>query len=224
MSMYPVLLDIAGKICVVIGGGSVAERKVRGLLESGASVSVVSPEVTSGLAGLASQGIVEWRKKKYTNDDLVGAVLIFAATDDREVQGLISRAAGVNGQLLNVADDPDSCSFHVPATMRRGDLTLAVSTSGKSPAVAALIRQQLEEEFGPEYDTLLQVMSVVRKHIFLETESLSQADRKKIYKKILHNDIIDWIRTGQGDKLQDHLKDILGPDTELDVNLPKLDT
>jgi len=222
--MYPVLLDIAGKLCVVIGGGSVAERKVQGLLESGASVSVVSPEVTSGLAGLAGQGIVEWRKKKYTNDDLDGAVLVFAATDDREVQALISREAGVNGQLLNVADDPDSCSFHVPATMRRGDLTLAVSTSGKSPAVAAIIRQQLEEEFGPEYDTLLQVMSFVRKHIVLETESLSQADRKKIYKKILHNDIIDWIRTGQDDKLQDHLKDILGPDTELDVNLPKLDT
>ena len=222
--MYPVLLDIAGKLCVVIGGGSVAERKVQGLLEPGASVRVVSPEVTSGLADLARQGIVEWRKKKYTNDDLEGAVLVFAATDDREVQALISREAGVNGQLLNVADDPDSCNFHVPATMRRGDLTLAVSTSGKSPAVAARIRQQLEEEFGPEYDTLLQVMSFVRKHIVLETESLSQADRKKIYKKILHNDIIDWIRTGQDDKLQDHLKDILGPDTELDVNLPKLDT
>jgi precorrin-2 dehydrogenase/sirohydrochlorin ferrochelatase len=224
MSMYPVLLDIAGKICVVIGGGSVAERKVQGLLESGASVRLVSPVVTSELASLAGQGRVEWRKTKYTNDDLDGAVLVFAATDDREVQALISREAEVNGQLLNVADDPGSCNFHVPATMRRGDLTLAVSTSGKSPAVAALIRQQLEEEFGPEYNTLLQVMSFVRKHIVLETESLSQADRKKIYKKILHNDIIDWIRTGQDDKLQDHLKDILGPDTELDVNLPKLDT
>ena len=137
---------------------------------------------------------------------------------------MISLEAEANGQLLNVADDPDSCSFHVPATLRRGDLTLAVSTSGKSPAVAALIRQQLEEEFGSEYDTLLQIMSLVRKHIVLETESRSQADRKKIYKKILHNDIIDWIRTGQGDKLQDHLKNILGLDTELDVNLPKLDT
>jgi precorrin-2 dehydrogenase/sirohydrochlorin ferrochelatase len=222
--MYPVLLDIAGKLCVVIGGGSVAERKVQGLLESGASVRVVSPAVTSELAGLAGQGRVEWRKTKYTNDDLEGAVLVFAATDDREVQALISREAEVNGQLLNVVDDPDSCSFHVPATMRRGDLTLAVSTNGKSPAVAALVKQQLEGEFGPEYDTLLQVMSFVRKHIVLETENLSQADRKKIYKKILHNDILEWIRTGQDDKLQDHLKNTLGLDTELDVNLMKLDT
>lgn len=222
--MYPVLLDITGKLCIVIGGGHVAERKVQGLLESGAIVGIVSPEVTDVIGGLANQGIVEWQQKTYTHGDLAGAFLVFAATDNREVQEMICREAEANNQLLNVADDPSSCSFHVPATMRRGDLTLAVSTSGKSPAVAALIRQQLEEEFGPEYDILLQVMSLVRKHAALDGENLSQADRKKIYKKILHNDIIDWIRMGQGDKLQEHLKNILGLETELDVNLPKLDT
>jgi precorrin-2 dehydrogenase/sirohydrochlorin ferrochelatase len=222
--MYSVLLDITGKLCAVIGGGSVAERKVKCLLESGAVVRVVSPEVTGDLAVLADQGTIEWRQKSYADEDLDGAVLVFAATNSREVQERICRKAEKNGQLINVADDPVSCSFHVPATVRRGDLTLAVSTSGKSPAVAAIIRQQLEEEFGPEYATLLQVMSMVRKQTGSKGESLSLSERKKIYKKILHSDIIDWIRTGQLDTLQDHLRKILGPDAELNVNLPKLDT
>lgn len=222
--MYPVLLDISGKLCVVIGGGSVAERKVRALLESEAVVRLVSPEVTGELSFLADQGRIEWRKSSYSGDDLDGALLVFAATDNRDVQELVSRHAVENGQLLNVVDDPERCSFHVPATVRRGDLTLAVSTNGKSPAVAARIRQQLESQFGSEYETLLQVMAMVREQAGSETEKLSQPERKKIYKKILHNDIIDWIRSGRMDKLQDHLKKILGRDMELDVNRTKLDT
>jgi len=221
--MYPVLLDIAGKACVVIGGGMVAERKVKGLLESGAAVRVVSPDVTAGLADLAVQGAIQWQCKAYGDDDLHGAFLVFAATSSREIQDRICRRACDNGQLVNVADDPDSCTFHVPATVRRGDLTLAVSTAGKSPAVAALIRKQLEEEYGPEYEILLKLMARVRQHMGSDMTDLSQPMRKKIYKKILHNDIIDWIRTGQTDKLRAHLQKILGPDTGLDINLPKLD-
>ena len=221
--MYPVLLDIQGKLCAVIGGGGVAERKIKGLLEAGAKVRVVSPELTSELSFLASQGLIEWLQKNYAAGDLEGAVLVFAATDSRETQEEIRQRAEENGQLLNVADDPDCCSFHVPATVRQGDLTLTVSTGGKSPAVAALIRETLEKEFGPEYDILLEVMSQVRQQAGSDTEGLSQPERKKIYKKILHNDIIDWIRTGQVDKLQKHLNTVLGPDIKLDINLSKLD-
>ena len=222
--MYPVLLDIKGKLCTVVGGGSVAERKVKGLLEAGAKVRVVSPELSSGLSFLAGQGLIEWLQKNFNENDLERAVLVFAATDSRETQEKIRQQAEKNGQLLNVVDDPDSCSFHVPATLRRGDLTIAVSTRGKSPAVAALIRENLEEEFGPEYDILLEVMSQVRQQAGSDSERLSQPERKKIYKKILHNDIIDWIRTGQLDKLQNHLNTVLGPDIKLDVNLSKLDS
>ncbi len=222
--MYPVLLDIAGKSCVVVGGGSVAERKVKGLLESGGSVRVVSPEVTAALAGLAGQGRIEWRRKTYADDDLDGAVLVFAATSSSEAQEKICRRAEANGQLLNVADDPARCTFHVPATVRRGDLTLTVSTGGRSPAAAALIRQRLEGEFGPEYEILLRIMAMAREQAGSEDDALSQPERKKIYKKILHDDIIDWIRTGQVDKVRDHLREVLGPGTELEANLPKLDT
>ena len=222
--MYPVLLDIKGKLCAVVGGGSVAERKVKRLLEAGAKVRVVSPELTDELSFLASQGLIEWLQKSFAAGDLDGAVLVFAATDDREIQEMIRQQADKNNQLLNVVDDPENCSFHVPATVRQGDLTIAVSTNGKSPAVAALIREKLEQEYGPEYKKLLQVMALVREHAGTESENLSQPERKKIYKKILHNDIIDWIKNGQVEKLQNHLHTVLGPDIEIDANLTKLDT
>jgi len=222
--MYPVFLDIDGKLCVVIGGGSVAERKVKALLESGALVRVISPEATEVVAAWAQKGRIEWRKKSYTYDDLAKAFLVFAATNKREVQELICRHAEENGQLVNVADDPECCNFHVPASIRRGDLTLAISTRGKSPAVAALIRQQLEKEFGAEYEILLNIMSLVRQHAGSEPEVLSQADRKKIYKKILHKDIIEWIKSGRVDKLRDHLREILGADADLEINKLKLDS
>jgi len=222
--MYPVLLDIAGKSCVVVGGGSVAERKVKGLLESGAVVRVVSPEVTEELAGLAARGAIEWRRKTYGDADLEGALLVFAATNRKDVQEMVARSAEAEGRLLNVADDPQRCTFHVPATVRRGALTLSVSTGGRSPAVAARIRRNLETEFGPEYETLLQIMAQVRQQAGSDEDIPTQPERKKIYKKILHNDIIDWIRTGQTEKIREHLKDVLGPGAELKVNLPEPDS
>ncbi len=221
--MYPVFLDIDAKLCVVIGGGSVAERKVRGLLDAGAQVRVISPEVSEGLADLAANDRIEWRRKEYASADLHGAFLVFAATDNRGIQQQVRLRAAENGQLVNVADDPGNCNFHVPASIRRGDLTLAVSTSGKSPAVAAMIRQKLEKEFGPEYGTLLQLMSLVRQHANSGPEALSQADRKKIYKKILHSDILGWIKSGQVDKLVGHLREILGADAEMIMSKLKTD-
>lgn len=221
--MYPVFLNITGKLCVVIGGGSVAERKVKGLLREGAYVRVFSPEVTEELASLAKERKIDWWKKSYTYKDIDKAFLVFAATDNREIQELICRQAHENRQLVNVADDPECCNFQVPSTVRRGDLALAISTGGKSPAVAALIKQKLEKEFGPEYKTLLDIMSLVRQKTGSDTDNRSQPERKKIYKKILHSDIIEWIKTGQVDKLQDHLQDILGPEADLDINKLKPD-
>lgn len=221
--MYPVFLNIRARLCIVIGGGSVAERKVKGLLGEGAQVRVISPDVTEGLAVLAGEGKIEWRKKVYAAGDLEKAFLVFAATSDRRIQNVICRQAGENNQLVNVADDPECCTFHVPATVRRGDLALAVSTGGKSPALASLIKRKLEQEFGPEYEILLGIMSLVRRKTGTETEALSQPDRKKIYKKILHNDIIEWIRTGQTDKLLVHLQNVLGSEAVPDLNKLDLD-
>jgi len=221
--MYPVFLNITGRLCVVIGGGSVAERKVKALVAEGAYVRVISPSVTEQLAELAREGKIDWRKKTYGWSDIDKAFLVFAATDDRETQQSIANQAQENKQLINVADDPGSCNFHVPATVRRGDLTLAVSTGGKSPAVATLVKGRVENTFGREYGILLDIMSLARQETGRERAALSQAERKKIYKKILHEDIIEWIKNGQTVRLQNHLLNILGPESGPKIKKLKLD-
>jgi precorrin-2 dehydrogenase / sirohydrochlorin ferrochelatase len=205
--LYPVFLDIRGKLCVVVGGGRVARRKVKGLLAAGAAVRVISPKVGSQLAVLVDEGKIEWVSRTYAEGDLHDAFLVFAATDDRRTQELICRHAAADQQLVNVADDPGRCNFYVPSLFRRGDLTIAVSTSGKSPAVAALIRKELENSFGPEYVVLLEIMAQVRQQ--LGTEENTQAERKKIYKKILGDDILHWIKTRKMEKVRAHLEKVL---------------
>ncbi len=211
--MYPVFLDISDRLCVVIGGGRVAVRKVISLLEEGARVRVVSPEVEPEIAGLAGEGRVEWMRKKFEDSDLAGALLVFAATDDRSVQDRIRQRAREDGLPVNVADDPENCTFQVPAVSRRGDLAIAVSTGGGSPALAAMIRQELDNRYGPEYEELLDIMARVRERL---SGSATQAERKKIYKKILHADIVEWIRTGRRDRVRAHLAEVLGADFRLD--------
>jgi len=213
--VYPVFLDISGRLCVVVGGGRVAARKVAALLENGARVRVVSPEVEPELAGLAREGRLEWLRKKFEDRDLRGALLAFAATDDRTVQERVRRRAERDGVLLNLADDPDGCSFHVPAVCRRGALTIAVSTGGRSPAVAAMVRRELDNRYGPEYEELLDIMARVRERL---SGSATQAERKKLYKKILHDDIVEWIRTGRRDRVRTHLAEVLGADFLLDFH------
>jgi precorrin-2 dehydrogenase/sirohydrochlorin ferrochelatase len=206
--VYPVFLDIRGKLCVVVGGGRVARRKVEGLLAAGAAVRVISPEVGTHLAALAGEGMIEWVSRAYAEGDLDKAFLVFAATDDRRTQELIRRHAEAHRQFVNIADDPGRSDFHVPSLFRRGGLTIAVSTSGKSPAVAALIRKELEHGYGPEYAVLLEIMALVRQR--LSVGGNTQDERKKIYKKILHGDILAWIQRGRMDKVRAHLEDILG--------------
>lgn len=200
---------------MVVGGGEVALRKVQGLLSAGARVRVISPEVEEELAVLAGAGRIDWQRKTYAPEDIAKSLLVFAATDDRVAQQQICRQAARSGQLVNVADDPACCDFQVPATFRRGDLTIAIATGGKSPAVAAMIRGRLEEEFGPEYVVLLNLMAMVRQVV---AGSLSQEERKKIYKKILHDDIVKWIRRGEIDVLRTHLQSVLGPGMEAEIN------
>ena len=214
--MYPVCLDIKDKLCVVVGGGEVALRKVQGLLAAKARIRVISPEVEPELAVLAGEGKVDWQRKTYAPEDLGQSLLVFAATDDPATQQLVCRQAARAGQLVNVADDPACCNFQVPACLRRGDLTIAIATNGKSPAAAAMIRGRLEAEFGPEYEVLLNLMALVRRQVAARDHP--QAQRKKIYKKILHDDIVEWIRKGKVDLLRAHLQSVLGPEMEVDIN------
>lgn len=181
--MYPVCLEISNKLCVVVGGGSVAERKVLSLLTAGAQVRVISPLLAGTLTPLADDGRIEWFERGFEQGDLAGALLIFAATNNRKVQKAVFQEAAQTGQLVNVIDAPDRCSFHVPAVVQRGDLTLAVSTGGKSPAVASMVRRQLAENFGEEYGLLLNLISRLREQLL--SSNGNSAERKILFQKIL---------------------------------------
>ncbi len=219
MKLYPVCLDINDRPCLVIGGGTVAERKVKGLLECGGAVTVISPQLSPALRQLHRDEKINWHPRSYRESDLRKAFLVFAATDDHELQTRIQAQAADNGILVNIADSPAGCSFQVPAVCRRGDLTLTVSTSGKSPAVAAMVRSRLEEEFGPEYDHLLKLVASLRQRIL--ARDLSPEEKKKLFQNLLHPDIVDWIRLGQRDRLQAHCRSVLGMDFTLDPDFPE---
>ena len=159
---YPVFLDLSGRRCVVVGGGQVALRKVEALLGHGARVEVVSPALASELDDLAQSGQIRVLRRRYQAGDLKGAFLAIAATDDRETNLQVVKEARDSAVLVNVADDPERSDFIVPSYMRRGDVTVAVSTGGKSPALARKMRTRLERELGDEYASLALLVNRIR--------------------------------------------------------------
>ncbi|MCW5212502.1 bifunctional precorrin-2 dehydrogenase/sirohydrochlorin ferrochelatase [Desulfobulbus sp. TB] len=219
--MYPVNLNISGKLCVVVGGGKVAERKVLSLLNAQAAVRIISPQLTAVLAKQVAKGkgtgTVMWQDRGYQKGDLQDALLVFAATDNCQVQDAVVQDAQQIGVLVNVADAPEHCDFQVPAVVQRGDLQLAVSTHGTSPALAAKIRQELENQYGEEYAVLLRLMSVLRKKICNDS-SFACVERKRVFQNILHEDIVDWIRGEQWQQLAQHLDTVLGSDIHFDLS------
>jgi precorrin-2 dehydrogenase / sirohydrochlorin ferrochelatase len=165
MGYYPVLLDLAGRRCVMIGGGLVAERRVEGLVASGAHVIVISPRLTPALAALATAGRIEHESRSYREGDLAGADLAFVATDAGEVNAAVAREARERSIWINAADDPARCTFILPALVRRGDLTVAVATGGASPALARAIREELEAYLTDDYTTLAAIAAEARREV-----------------------------------------------------------
>jgi precorrin-2 dehydrogenase / sirohydrochlorin ferrochelatase len=152
---FPVFLDLRGRRCLVVGGGEIGERKTRALLECGARVTIVSPLLTPGLAALAASGRLVHRARPFVRSDPRGCALAVAATGDPRVDRVVAAAARRWRALVNVVDRPQHCDFIVPAVLRRGELQIAVSTGGRSPAIAREIRRRLERFFGPEYGELI---------------------------------------------------------------------
>ena len=162
---YPVFLNISGKKCVVVGGGPVALRKVRALLQHGASVKVISAELCPELSQLGQDGTVGILCRGYVPGDLEDALIAVAATDDGEINGRVAAEARRMRVLVNVVDDPQRSDFIVPSYLCRGDITVAVSTGGRSPALARRIRAKLEENFGDEYASLVLLVGEVRSEL-----------------------------------------------------------
>jgi precorrin-2 dehydrogenase / sirohydrochlorin ferrochelatase len=187
-SNYPIMLRLEGKKVVVVGGGKVAERKVTGLLGTGSRIIVISPEATDELRGLAGSGMIEWLEKSFSKEDIDGALLIFAATNDKDLNQSIKKAAS-DQQLVNIADDPEGADFHVPSHIQRGRLSIAVSTGAASPTLAKKIREQLEHQFDERYDAYLEFLFSARQRILNEVKDPSK--KGKILAAIASEDFLN---------------------------------
>ncbi len=181
---FPVFLNLKDKLCIVIGGGKVAERKVENLLKTSAKVRVISPEITPVLKRLFEEGRIEWENRAYQKGDLGSAWLVIAATNNPEVQKEVYQEAEEKHIFCNVVDVPELCSFIVPSVIRRGMLNIAISTSGGSPAVARRLRETLENFIGEEYEIYLELMKNLRKQI-LGLNLLTEEKEKKLQKLAL---------------------------------------
>lgn len=208
MSYYPVCLDLQGRSCVVVGGGKVAERKVKGLLACNAQVKVISPYLTEFLLQLHAEGQLEWLNRPYKKGDLSQTFLVIAATDDEQAQQMVQEEATQLNKLLNVADVPQRCNFILPATVRRGDLTIAVATGGKSPALAKKLRKELEKRIGPEYTVLVNILGALRPQVL--ASGLSQPENELLFHKLLHDDMLEWIKERDWSRMENHIRSVLG--------------
>jgi uroporphyrin-III C-methyltransferase / precorrin-2 dehydrogenase / sirohydrochlorin ferrochelatase len=193
-AFYPVFLDLRGRRAVVIGGGAVAEHKVRGLLAAGAHVTVVSPQMTPDLADLAMHGAIEPRQRAYRAGDLAGAWLAIAATNDRAVNSAVWAEAERLGVPLNAVDDLDHCSFIAPAIHRQGDITVAVSTAGKSPALAVRLRDRIARLIGRAEAQLCELLGELRPEL-AERVPGARA-RTALWYRIVDSDVIEFVRRG----------------------------
>jgi len=205
---YPVFLSISGRKCVVVGGGQVALRKVRGLLEHSADVGVISPHLCPELVQLAESGEIRAFNREYRTGDLADAFVAIVATDDRELNRQVAEEARSKAVLVNVVDDAENSDFIVPSYLRRGEVTIAVSTSGRSPALARKIRTRLEKELGNEYASLIHLIGEVRAEVKREGMKID-GDR---WQKALDLDLLlELLRRGDEEKakaiLLSHLKE-----------------
>ena len=183
----------------MVGGGSVAERKTGMLLEHHASVTVISPTLNQGLQHLAEQGAIQTIIRNYQVGDLVEAFLVIAATDDKCINTAIADQRGKQRALVNVVDNPEISDFIVPALVRRGDITIAISTAGKSPALARKIRAELEKSFGPEYASLVRLVNEVRSELKRRGVTVHGDD----WQEVLDLDLlVEMIRAGRTEEVK----------------------
>lgn len=199
---YPVFLNISGRRCIVVGGGQVALRKVRTLLEHGANITVISPEFCPELNQLAENGEIEARQQGYREGDLAGAFVVIAATDDGAINQQVVREARETGALINVVDDADNSDFIAPSVVRRGDITIAISTAGRSPALARKLRTKVEEDFSDEYASLVNLVGEVRTEV---RQQGIPVDNERWQEALNLDLLIGLLRQGEAEKAKSML-------------------
>lgn len=216
MKYYPIFLDVRDRDCLVVGGGEVGTRKVKGLRRSGARVRVISKVFSPGLETISGICLV---CKSYEISDLDNVYLVFAATNNPNLNSRIQEDAKVRDVLCNIADAPDRSDFILPSVVERGDLVCAVSTSGTSPALAKKIRKDLEQMFGPEYADFLLLMGNIRKKLLEEGHDPNS--HKKIFNALVEKNLPALIAAKDETRIEAVLVELLGPGVDYQSLVPQ---
>jgi precorrin-2 dehydrogenase / sirohydrochlorin ferrochelatase len=195
-SYYPVFLDLSGRLCIVIGGGKVAERKAATLTRYQADVVVIAPEYTEEIGEMQADGQLTIEQRGYVRGDLEGAFVVVCATDSEEINRAVYAEAEEAHCLINVVDVPELCNFIVPSVVRRGGLQIAISTGGAAPVLAKRLRKRFQSEFGEEWGDYVALMGKVRAIVLARVPG-GEAARKPIYERIADSDLLERLQRGE---------------------------
>ena len=205
---YPVYIEMRAQPCVVIGGGKIAEGKVDGLLQAKASVTVIAPELTPHLRSLAEQKQITHVARAYQPGDLTDAFMVICATDQAAINHQVWQEATANHQLVNVVDDTPRCNFIAPSILRKGDLTIAISTSGRAPALAVRLKERLQRELGPEYERFLDLAAELREPLARHIPDFET--RKTIWYELVDSEILEVLADGDEAKARQIISQVVG--------------
>lgn len=202
---YPVNLLVTDRRCVVVGAGRIAARKIEPLLEAGADVTVVAPDVGETVRAWAAEGRIQLVERPFTDADVDDAWLVITATDDPEVNRAVFDAGEARRIFVNSADDPANCSFTLMSVVRRGDIVVTIGTNGRSPALATFLKDHVRDEMGPEYETLLELLSEAREEMRSAGRSSEDAD----WRAAIDSGILELIREGRESEAREQLRSCL---------------
>ncbi len=212
MKLYPIFFNIENRLAIVIGGGEVGYRKVKDLIDADARIKIISPEIHNGIKELKNKNInrVDIIQREYQYGDIEGASLVYSSTNDTKTNRKVFEEAEEKGIFINSVDDPENCSFYVPSLVRKGDMILAVSTSGASPAMAAKLRRILEKSIPTDIEDILASLQEARS-ILKNLNNLTSSDRGKILKKIVNDDnlLSQLISNSKNGQIEEFIKSLL---------------
>ncbi|MBW2005730.1 MAG: bifunctional precorrin-2 dehydrogenase/sirohydrochlorin ferrochelatase [Deltaproteobacteria bacterium] len=208
MPYYPIFLDLNHQNVVVVGGGDVAERKIKNLLTYGCKIYISSPHLTPHLKQLAAKKTILHIPYESLDTYMDDTFMVIAATDDTEVNSKIASQAKKHGLLINTVDQPKDCNFIMPSIVKRGNFQIAISTAGKSPALAKKIRKNLENTFPPEYDSLTELLGIIRTKLLSQDQPSSK--NKIIFQQLVDSNLLEMITHKNWDGMRATLKSILG--------------
>ncbi|SHG89721.1 precorrin-2 dehydrogenase / sirohydrochlorin ferrochelatase [Thermosyntropha lipolytica DSM 11003] len=205
--LFPAFINLEGKNCLIIGGGKVAERKVANLLAYGTNIKVVSPKVTENIKEWGEKGLITVNLRAFDDRDLDGIFMVFAATNDSDLNRRVARICRMKGILLNAVDDPVNCDFYVPSVVRRDSLVVAISTEGKSPLFARKMREELEGLIPEAYGWYVDLLGEVREKAKAKINDINE--REALFHKLVNDEILGLLRKGEWEKVKERVEECI---------------